>query len=768
MEKYYGLSNVQVDQLKKEGKQNLQPLSNSKSLKKILSDNLFTLFNAYNFIIAIALFSVKSYASLIFMIVVLINAGMSILQELRSKKMVAQLSIITSPKTVVLREGIKISLDNEDLVLGDLIFYELGNQISTDAKLIEGSVEVDESLLTGESISVTKNTKDTLLSGSYIISGSCYAEVVHIGINNYATQLAFEAKQRTTAKSDLIIFFNKITKLLSFFTIPLGGLLIWQGLFLRNQPLDITIISTSTVLLGMLPKGLVLLTTLSLIGSVYKLGGKKALIQDLFSIETLSKIDTLCIDKTGTLTYGKMEVSGIYPIGDVSHSSLENLLGAVVTYSKDNNSTFQALQEHFKPEVETPYKFIQQVDFSSDRKWSSVTLKQIGSVIIGAPDIVAPHFDIKKHIGLIPNEQRILLIGHMKTAIDKNSKLTGIEPLGIISITDQIRQSVPETIDFFNTNGIDVKVISGDRPETVSAIALQAGIKHASSCIDASTLKNDSDLKKAILEYNVIGRATPSQKSKMVCYLKEKNRVAMTGDGVNDILALKEADCSIAMGSGSDAVRQISQIILLDSNLSSLIDVIKEGRLVVNNTIRSASMYYVKTIYTVGLAILVILGNLPFPFIPFQIMLLDMFVEGFPSFMISFEKNTKKPVDTIGSHVLKFSVPNALSIILSSVILYFYSLIQPLSLAEYSTILFVLISFLSLHLIYRIYRPLNRYRACVLFINLIGFYLGITLFSPLLKLQPMTSRLFTILAAAIFVSILITYFFVFLIRKNLE
>lgn len=457
-----------------------------------------------------------------------------------------------------------------------------------------------------------------------------------------------------------------------------------------------------------------------------------------------------------------MEVSGIYPIGDVSHSSLENLLGAVVTYSKDNNSTFQALQEHFKPEVETPYKFIQQVDFSFDRKWSSVTLKQIGSVIIGAPDIVAPHFDIKKHIGLIPNEQRILLIGHMKTAIDKNSKLTGIEPLGIISITDQIRQSVPETIDFFNTNGIDVKVISGDRPETVSAIALQAGIKHASSCIDASTLKNDSDLKKAILEYNVIGRATPSQKSKMVCYLKEKNRVAMTGDGVNDILALKEADCSIAMGSGSDAVRQISQIILLDSNLSSLIDVIKEGRLVVNNTIRSASMYYVKTIYTVGLAILVILGNLPFPFIPFQIMLLDMFVEGFPSFMISFEKNTKKPVDTIGSHVLKFSVPNALSIILSSVILYFYSLIQPLSLAEYSTILFVLISFLSLHLIYRIYRPLNRYRACVLFINLIGFYLGITLFSPLLKLQPMTSRLFTILAAAIFVSILITYFFVFL------
>ncbi|WP_317914221.1 HAD-IC family P-type ATPase [Carnobacterium maltaromaticum] len=768
MEKYYGLSNVQVDQLKKEGKQNLQPLSNSKSLKKILSDNLFTLFNAYNFIIAVALFSVKSYASLIFMIVVLINAGMSILQELRSKKMVAQLSIITSPKTIVLREGTKISLDNEDLVLGDLIFYEPGNQISTDAKLIEGSVEVDESLLTGESISVTKNTKDTLLSGSYIISGSCYAEVVHIGINNYATQLAFEAKQRTTAKSDLIIFFNKITKLLSFFTIPLGGLLIWQGLFLRNQPLDITIISTSTVLLGMLPKGLVLLTTLSLIGSVYKLGGKKALIQDLFSIETLSKIDTLCIDKTGTLTYGKMEVSGIYPIGDVSHSSLENLLGAVVTYSKDNNSTFQALQEHFKPEVETPYKFIQQVDFSSDRKWSSVTLKQIGSVIIGAPDIVAPHFDIKKHIGLIPNEQRILLIGHMKTAIDKNSKLTGIEPLGIISITDQIRQSVPETIDFFNTNGIDVKVISGDRPETVSAIALQAGIKHASSYIDASTLKNDSDLKKAILEYNVIGRATPSQKSKMVCYLKEKNRVAMTGDGVNDILALKDADCSIAMGSGSDAVRQISQIILLDSNLSSLIDVIKEGRLVVNNTIRSASMYYVKTIYTVGLAILVILGNLPFPFIPFQIMLLDMFVEGFPSFMISFEKNTKKPVDTIGSHVLKFSVPNALSIILSSVILYFYSLIQPLSLAEYSTILFVLISFLSLHLIYRIYRPLNRYRGCVLFINLIGFYLGITLFSPLLKLQPMTSRLFTILAAAIFVSILITYFFVFLIRKNLE
>lgn len=766
MEKYDGLSNVQVEQLKKEGQQNIQPFSNSKSITKIFSDNVFTLFNAYNFIIASALFLVKSYASLIFMIIVLINAGMSIYQELRSKKMVEKLSIITTPKTIVLREGAKLSLDNEDLVLGDLIFYEAGNQISTDAKLIDGSVEVDESLLTGESISVTKKTEDKLLSGSYIISGSCYAEVVHIGLNNYATNLAFEAKQRTTAKSDLIIFFNKITKLLSFFTIPLGGLLIWQGLFLRNQSLDITIISTATVLLGMLPKGLVLLTTLSLIGSVYKLGAKKALIQDLFSIETLSKIDTLCIDKTGTLTYGKMVVSDVYPIGDVSHSSLEKLLGAIVTYSNDNNATFQALQEHFKPEIETPYKFVQQVDFSSERKWSSVTLEEIGSLVIGAPDIVAPNFNIKKNIGVVPNEQRILLIGQIKAAIDKNSKLNDLEPLAIIAINDQIRQSVPETIEFFNTNGIDIKVISGDRPETVSAIALQAGIKQADNYIDASTLKHDSDLKKAIFEYNVIGRATPNQKSKMVRYLKETSRVAMTGDGVNDILALKEADCSISMGSGSDAVRQISQIILLDSNLSSLIDVIKEGRLVVNNTIRSASMYYVKTIYTVGLAILAILGNLPFPFIPFQIMLLDMFVEGFPSFMISFEKNTKKPVDTIGSHVMKFSVPNALSILVSSIILYLYSFIQPLSLVEYSTILFFLISFLSLHLIYRIYRPLNLYRGSVLIIDFIGFTLGIILFSPLLKLQPMTSRLFNILLAVSSISILITYFFTLLIRKK--
>lgn len=749
MKKYQGLTKSEVEKEIALGNVNVSPKPIVKNNVQIIMEHTFNLFNTYNVIIAFALIAVQAYSSLFFLIIVISNTFIRSYQEINSKNMVAKLNVIVDPKIKVIRDGEIETAAIEEIVLNDIIYYEMGNQIVADAIVLGDSIEIDESLLTGESEPVMKQLGDTLYSGSFVVGGACHAKVKHVGMDNYATKLTNEARNRKPINSELITTFNKVTRITSYFSIPLSLLLLYQAYFIRHQPITSTVVNTSTAILGMLPQGLVLLTSISLAASIVKLGKIKVLVQEMFSIETLSRIDVLCLDKTGTLTEGKMTVEKVLPIPNEQSLDFDNVMRSFVAGSLDNNITFQTLQSYFG--VECTYQTIDRIPFSSARKWSCVTLQEIGTIFIGAPEMILPDYtlgeSIEKHKMM---GSRVLLITHLDMYNNVKEHITNSVPIAAIIIQDPIRQGAKETLQFFNENEVNIKVISGDHPKTVSAIASKAGIENAKHCIDASTLTTDEDLEKAILNANVIGRASPYQKHKMILSLqKHGQKVAMTGDGINDVLALKDADVSIAMGSGSDATKQVAQFVLIDERLETLVEVVREGRLVINNVTRSASMYYLKTIYTVLLAIASILLNIPYPFIPFQMTLLDMFVSGFPSFMILFERNIDKPKESIGEHTLLYSLPNAITIAL---IVIFIRLLAPyfaINLAQTFTILYFTTGFISLHMIYRIYKPLNWYRILVLILDGIGFILSVPIFWPLLEMHIINRELLIIIIIAI-------------------
>ncbi|KXU52060.1 cation-transporting ATPase E [Longibaculum muris] len=742
MQKIKGLTNQEVlDQIDL-GHMNISPKPLVKTNKQIIFEHVFNLFNAYNFVIACALVFVQAWSSLFFVVIVSANTVIRIYQEIRSRNMVAKLNLIISPKTKVLRDDTIQEIDNEEIVLNDVVYFETGNQVSSDSIVLDTAVEVDESLLTGEADPVLKNIGDHLLSGSFIVSGACYARVEHVGIDNYATHLANEARQRKPVTSELVNVFNKVTKFTSYLVVPLSVLMLYQALGVREESLATAIVNTSTALLGMLPKGLVLLTSVSLAASVVRLGKRKVLVQEMFSIETLSRVDVLCLDKTGTLTKGKMKVQEVVDLANPLSLDMQKVMSSFVGQSVDNNATYQTLKQYFQDEI--CYEVKNRVPFSSARKWSAQELEGIGTIIVGAPEFIVPQYQLLQYIQEAQNSgARVLMVAHHADFQTFQEHLHEATPLALIIILDPLRDDAKETLAFFQENDVDIKVISGDNPITVSSLAKQAGVKDAHHYIDASTLTTDEELENAIMNYNVIGRATPKQKHQMILTLqKHKQKVAMTGDGVNDVLALKDADVSIAMGSGSDAAKQISQFVVINGELSTMVDVVKEGRLDINNVTRSASMYYLKTIYTILIAISTVLLNMPYPFIPFQMTLLDNFIEGFPSFMILFEKNIDKQKESIGRHAMRYSLPNALVIVLSVIALKLLAPILSLELHEVFTILYFSTSLISIHMIYRIYSPINWYRTFVLIIDIIGFCMATYIFWDWLQLAPLTMQLF--------------------------
>lgn len=768
MRKYQGLTKKEVEKQIGLGNVNVSPKPIVKNNFQIIMNHTFNLFNTYNLIIALALIAVQAYSSLFFLIIVISNTCIRSYQEINSKNMVAKLNVIVDPKIKVIRDGEMQTAATEEIVLNDIIYYEMGNQIVADAIVLGDSIEIDESLLTGESKPVMKQLGDMLYSGSFVVGGACHAKVKHVGLDNYATKLTNEARNRKPITSELINTFNKVTKITSYFSIPLSLLLLYQAYFIRNQSITLTVVNTSTAILGMLPQGLVLLTSISLAASIVKLGKIKVLVQEMFSIETLSRIDVLCLDKTGTLTEGKMTVEKVIPIPNEQSLNLDNVMRSFIAGSLDNNITFKTLQSYFG--AEGTYQTIDRIPFSSARKWSCVTLQEIGTVFIGAPEMILPHYTldetIEKHKSV---GSRVLLITHLDMYTNVKENITNSIPIAAIIIQDPIRKGAKETLQFFNENEVSIKVISGDHPKTVSAIASKAGIENAEYCVDASTLTTDEDLEKAILNANVIGRASPYQKHKMILSLqKHGQKVAMTGDGINDVLALKDADVSIAMGSGSDATKQVAQFVLIDERLETLVEVVREGRLVINNVTRSASMYYLKTIYTVLLAIASLLLNIPYPFIPFQMTLLDMFVSGFPSFMILFERNIDKPKETIEEHALRYSLPNAITIALIVVVIRLFAPYLDINLAQTFTILYFTTGFISLHMIYRIYKPLNWYRILVLILDGIGFIVSVPIFWPLLEMHIINRELVTIIIIAILLAFPCVSLIQYLVNKYLS
>lgn len=750
-----GLTNQEVLTRIEQGKVNTLPKPLVKSYRQIICEHIFTLFNIYNFIIALALAYVKAWTSMFFIVLVFSNAIIRIMQEIKSRNMVAKLNLIISPKTKVLREGKVSLLDNEEIVLDDCIYLETGNQIPADCVVLDNPVEVDESLLTGEADPVLKKVGDHMLSGSFIISGACYSKVEHVGIDNYAAKIADEARNREPVQSDLINFFTKVTKKTSLLVIPLSIILLYQAYFIRQENMYTLIVNSSTALLGMLPIGLVLLTSISLMASVVRLGQQNVLVQEMFSIETLSHVDVLCLDKTGTMTQGKMKVREIYNFKHSLSYDINEIMSSFVSGSLDNNATFQTLSDYFKDT--SNYHTLRRVPFSSARKWSALELENIGTIIVGASEFIMPKLELPLEVEMAKQAgARVLLVAYHHDFNSFQENISDSQPLACIIIEDPLREDTYETIDFFKNNEVDVKVISGDNPITVSSLAKQAGIEASEKYIDATKLETDEQLVDAILNYNVIGRATPYQKHKMINVLKQHGKkVAMTGDGVNDVLALKDADVSIAMGSGSDAAKQIAQFVMIDGKLKTLIDVVKEGRLDINNVTRSAAMYYLKTIYTILISISIIILNIPYPFIPFQMTLMDNFVSGFPSFMILFERNINKQKESIGKYVLRYSLPNALVIGLSVVVLKLLAGKLALNLAEVFTILYFSTSLLSIHMIYRIYAPLNLYRAAVLFLDIIGFIGATILFWNWLELAPLTLQLFKYVSINFIIGIIV-------------
>ena len=752
-----GLTEAEVLERKKRGQINIVEEKTVKSNWEIISGNVFTLFNLYNFLIAIALMSVGAYSNLAFMLIIILNICIGSFQEIHAKNMVAKLSVLTVSKVDVIRDGKEKSIGVDEVVLDDITILNMGNQISSDSVVIDGKIEVNESLLTGESDTIVKMPGDKLYSGSYVVSGKCYAKVEKVGKDNLAAEITLKSKKHKKVNSELLNSMRKVTRLTSFIIIPVGVLLFVQAFFFRDQVIKSSVVSTAAALLGMLPKGLVLLISISLATGVIKLAKKKVLVQDLYSVETLAHVDTLCLDKTGTITEGKMQVSNVETFNEeIMSISVNQALSAFVNEIGDNNGTFQALKEYFKgnDNFEVDYKN----SFSSERKWSSISFKDIGSIIVGAPERLTAksNFEIKENmIEAQKQGKRVLLVGFSKDVVE--DILPDIEIVAAIELSDPLRKNAKEMLGFFKGEGVTVKVISGDNPLTVSSIAKQAGLEDYESYIDLSTIESDDEIIDLVDEYSIFARVSPNQKSLLVQALQAKGHtVAMTGDGVNDVIALRQADCSITLPEASDVAKQVSQIVLLNSDFSVLKDVLMEGRRVVNNITNVATIFFIKTLYSVMLSILNIITCTAFPFIPIQITLVDLAIEGYTSFFISFEPNGKQIKEKFLKSVLKNSFPYSVVIIINIIVLYLLAPALGIAEPKMTTLMYYMIGFTSILAVIRVCRPFNKMRVFLCTTTAIGFFVATILFRNLLHLSKLgIQELIVFLVMAIFSTILI-------------
>lgn len=727
-----GLSSAQVQSQKAAGLQNAAPEKITRTTGQIFKENICTLFNLFNLIIALALAAVHAWSNLLFIAIILLNTAIGIFQELQAKKLVDKLSLLSLPKADVLRDGAICSLPVEELVRDDVLCLEGGRQICADAILLEGEVEVNESLLTGESDPITKQPGDMVLSGSFVLSGKCRAQVEHVGSDNYATKIAEEAKVHRKVYSELLSSMRKITRFTGFFIVPLGVILFVQAYFFRGDALDASVIGTAAGLLGMLPKGLVLLISIALAAGVIALSKKKVLVQELYALETLAHVDVLCLDKTGTITEGRMQVEEVITLPGGEDAPFEALMGSFLSHTDDNNATFQALSSFY--EKDETYAPDYQVPFSSQRKWSAMGFGDGTVFVLGAPERLCPEGGLPEEVtAQMERGSRVILAGLAEGAVLAESPLPKIRPLRAIVIADAVRPNAAKTLGYFKKEGVALKVISGDNPKTVSAIAAAAGLDGAERYIDMSQVEGEEQIAAAAEQYAVFGRVSPHQKKQLVQALqKAGHKVAMTGDGVNDILALREADCSIAIGEGSDAARQVSQLVLLNSDFAALPDVLAEGRRVVNNVTRVASIFFVKTIYSAIISLLCVFLNIPFPFVPIQITLIDLAIEGYPTLFMSFEPDGRKITGRFLPSVFRRALPNALAVVCAVAAVWLLAPGLALSAEMAESVMYLLLVVVSLAALFKSCWPFNKLRVFLLGTTAVGIFAAIYLFRDLL------------------------------------
>ncbi|EJJ1463866.1 cation-translocating P-type ATPase [Enterococcus faecalis] len=735
-----GLSTEEVAKQKELGLQNNYEENVAKSTKDIIFDNVMTLFNFLNFAIAVCLLFVGAYSNLAFLAIIIVNMSIGIFQEIHARNLVQKLSIVAKENVHVVRNGVQQEIDTKELVMEDIVIISAGEQVPSDMEVIDGKVEANEALLTGESDLIEKEIGDTLLSGSFIVSGQAYARVIHVGAENYAVKITQEAKVHKPIQSELVNSIRKVSKFTSWVIIPLGIILFVEAFWLRDAGIKTSVVASAAALLGMLPKGLVLLISIALTTGVIKLAKKRILVQDMYSIETLAHVDTLCLDKTGTITEGKMKVQKAIILHDKYEELFPQIIGSYLSESTDNNITMQAIRDHY--EVSNRFGAKEVLAFSSERKWGAIEFPEIGTVYLGAPERLADDSRLPEAVFTAQeNGYRVLMLAIAEQQPLNETKMPYLEPLAILEIDDPIRQNAKETLAYLKEEGIDLKVISGDNPVTVSNIARRAGLPGYESYIDLSTKTTEAEVREAVQQYTVFGRVSPQQKRTIVRELKDTEHVvAMTGDGVNDVLALREADCSIAMAEGDGATRQISNLVLLDSDFTTLPDVLFEGRRVVNNVTRVSSVFFIKTIYSFILSIICALTAIAFPFIPIQVTLIDLAIEGYPAFFLSFEGDKRKVVGKFLPTALKNASVNALLVVANIIAVYLIGQNQGFSSLDTTTLMYYLLVGISCMAVVRACLPLNPLRIFLVFSTIIGIYVAAMLFHNILEIGFLTSQ----------------------------
>lgn len=758
MNKINGLSKEEVLKLKNKGLTNVSAEVKTKSIGQIIFTNFFTLFNFLNFFLALLIFIVHSYKNLLFLGVVFCNTLISTIQEIRSKKIIDKLSLLNETKATVIRDGYEVQIGIHDIVLGDVIKLKSGNQIVTDSVVLNGEILVNESLITGESEAISKTINSDLLSGSFVVGGECLARAIHVGNDNYTSQISAEAKYVKKVNSEIMNFINKIIKYISIAIVPIGVLLFLNQM--QSNNFNEATVHVVAALIGMIPEGLVLLTSTVLAISVMRLAKYNVLVQELYCIETLARVDTICLDKTGTITTGKMDVSKIIPLNDYNNDEILDILGIVSYHMKDDNQTMEAIYKKYAKE--NNYKIKKIVPFSSQKKWSGISFEDV-TYILGAPEIILKDTSmIDKELNQYVDNNRVLLLTKSSKVLDKSIP-NDIEPLALIILNDQIRKEARDTLEYFKSQGVLVKLISGDNPKTVAGVASSVGLKNI-KYIDMS--KCNEPIIDIVSRYNVFGRVKPNQKKEIIVALKAKGHtVAMTGDGVNDVLALKEADCSVAMNSGSDAARNVSQLVLLDSNFSSMPKVVMEGRRSINNIQRSSSLFLCKTIYATLLAIIFVFLNMSYPFVPIQLTLISMVTIGIPSFVLALEANSEKINGKIIVNVLKRSLPTALTIVCNILIVMMLSSIFNFSEIETSTLCVCLTAITGFTLLYKISIPFNLLRKVLLNFLIALFCICVLFFKNFFSLSLINFKIIVLIIAFSVIAFTLFNLFTFLFYK---
>lgn len=735
-----GLTNYEVDKRIKDNLVNIDTEVGTKTVSEIVKENVLTLFNIINIVLAIAVICVGSFKNLTFIIIITINTLISIIQELRSKKTLDKLKVVAASKVHVIRDSIEKEIGINEIVLDDIIRVEIGNQIVVDSIIKDGEVEVDESFITGEADTVFKRKGDMLLSGSFIVSGKAICQVEHIGYDNYTAKISSDTKYIKAVSSEIMRSLNKIISTISFLIVPVGILLFSRQMYIEGNTVSQAVVSTVAALIGMIPEGLVLLTSTVLAVSVIRLSQRKVLVQDLYCIETLARVDTLCLDKTGTITEGKMEVMAEVFVEDIN---INEIIGNINYNLGDNNPTALALLDKYGKS--DTFEIVDKMPFSSAKKYSGIALKDKVYVVGAAEFILKKDDKFLKKVDEYTNEYRVILLAE---ALNKH--LDNVKPLALLLLQDKIRSDANETLQYFREQGVTLKIISGDSPHTVYGIACRAGFKEDAKIVDATTLVTDQDILDAAWEYDIFGRVTPEQKKKLVLALQHLGHtVAMTGDGVNDVLALKKADCSIAMASGSDATKNVSQLVLLDSNFSSMPYVVAEGRRTINNIEKSSSLFLVKTIYATLLAIIFIFIDMPYPFIPIQLSLASTVTVGIPSFILALQDNYDLVQKHFLKRVLKRAVPPAFTIIINILVVFIASKLFNFTYEQTSTLSAMITGYVAFMLLFKTCLPFNKLRIALFSTMVLLYITGFFGFRSLFSFSVLNFRMIVIILLCI-------------------